>query len=492
MRDVDSFVVQDLVDAARVRILGPGGLEAFQEAVAHGGYCAHPVRLAGGVNIVDRDSGESQRLFSSDEAIDGVVLKGCGNRRATRCPSCAQVYRSDTRHLVAAGLQGGKGVPDTVAVHPAVFVTLTAPSFGAVHSSGVDRARPCQPGPPGQRCAHGAMLTCFVDHEPGDEMIGQALCAECYRYSEHVIWHALAPELWRRTTIYLRRCLARTLGIGAGELASTVRVSFAKVVEYQARGAIHLHAVIRADGAGDGHVPPPNQITPEVLASAVLSAARNASVAYPYKPKGLPLRARWGEQVSVRAIDGTDEARRAAAYISKYVSKSTESSGALDRQLRPSDFASLDTTGLSEHYRRLVETAWRLGGRAELEHLGLRRWAHTLGYRGHWLTKSRSYSTTFGALRAARAEHRASQGATAGLDPSGGPRAAGANVLVGDWHYVGSGYSDPGDALLAAMWAQGVRETRRAAWEEITASGGPAQQVPPSPGADSASPAAPT
>ncbi|MGH9071681.1 MAG: replication initiator, partial [Acidimicrobiales bacterium] len=466
---MDSFVVQDLVEAARARILAQGGLEGFREAVAHGGYCAHPVRLVGGVNIVDRDSGELQQLFSSSDAIDGVVLKACGNRRATRCPACAQVYRSDTRHLVAAGLQGGKGVPETVADHPAVFVTLTAPSFGAVHSSGVDRGRPCQPGAPGQRCAHGAPVSCFADHQLDDEMIGQALCPKCYRYAEHVIWHVLAPELWRRTTIYLRRCLARTLSIRASELASTVRVSFAKVVEYQARGVIHVHAVIRADGAGDACAPPPSQITAELLAGAVLSAARNASVAYPERPKGLPLRARWGEQVNIRAIDGTDEARRAAAYISKYISKSTETSGALDSQLRPSDLASLDAMGLSDHYRRLVQTAWRLGGRAELEHLGLRRWAHTLGYRRHWLTKSRSYSTTFTALRAARAEHRASQGAAAELDPWGRPSASGASTVIGDWRYVGSGYSDPGDALLASMWAQGAREARRVAWEEITA-----------------------
>jgi hypothetical protein len=37
---------------------------------------------------------------------------------------------------------------------------------------------------------------------------------------------------------------------------------------------------------------------------------------------------------------------------------------------------------------------------------GLRRWSHALGYRGHFLTKSLAYSTTFGALRGARADHQ--------------------------------------------------------------------------------------
>ncbi len=50
-----------------------------------------------------------------------------------RCPSCATLYRGDARHLVRAGLEGGKGVDESVANHPAVFMTLTAPGFGAVH-----------------------------------------------------------------------------------------------------------------------------------------------------------------------------------------------------------------------------------------------------------------------------------------------------------------------------------------------------------------------
>ncbi len=35
-----------------------------------------------------------------------------------------------------------------------------------------------------------------------------------------------------------------------------------------------------------------------------------------------------------------------------------------------------------------------------LDRLRLRTWAHTLGFPGHWLAKSRAYSTTFGALLA--------------------------------------------------------------------------------------------
>ena len=56
-----------------------------------------------------------------------------------------------------------------------------------------------------------------------------------------------------------------------------------------------------------------------------------------------------------------------------------------------------------------------------------RAWAHMLGYGGHFLTKSRRYSVTFGQLRAARTEHRRQQttrtaNATPGAAPSMRPR----------------------------------------------------------------------
>jgi hypothetical protein len=48
----------------------------------------------------------------------GVLLKACGTRRESRCPSCAATYRADAYQLLAAGLKGGKGVPESVAGTP--------------------------------------------------------------------------------------------------------------------------------------------------------------------------------------------------------------------------------------------------------------------------------------------------------------------------------------------------------------------------------------
>ena len=99
-------------------------------------------------------------------------------------------------------------------------------------------------------------------------------------------------------------------------------------------------------------------------------------------------------------------------------------------------------------------TCWRLGGLAELEHLRLRSWAHTLGYRGHILTKSRRYSTTYGALREERAEYqRGSAEPMDNLDV----------ITESNWRYAGSGYT-PGEADFALGIAEdlaSLHEIRR-------------------------------
>ena len=65
---------------------------------------------------------------------------------------------------------------------------------------------------------------------------GEPLCPRCYQAAAQVLWNALAGRLWSRTTIYVYRALAQLAGLTEGELRRLVRVSFAKVAEYQKRG----------------------------------------------------------------------------------------------------------------------------------------------------------------------------------------------------------------------------------------------------------------
>ena len=78
---------------------------------------------------------------------------GQGDLRAVRgpprlgLPGLRRDLPRDTYQLIRAGLAGGKGVPDSVAVHPCVFATFTAPSFGPVHTRRVLTRRPGRPLP---------------------------------------------------------------------------------------------------------------------------------------------------------------------------------------------------------------------------------------------------------------------------------------------------------------------------------------------------------
>jgi len=78
-----------------------------------------------------------------------------------------------------------------------------------------------------------------------------------------------------------------------------------------------------------------------------------------------------------------------------------------------------------------------------------------LGFRGHFVTKSRSYSTTLGELRAARAAYRAHQDER----PEDGDDST---VVLSVWQYLGSGYLNPGDVLLAAGIEASLRAAREA------------------------------
>src|SRR5215831_4647007 len=96
--------------------------------------CAHPIRLYGDLRVIDSATGELLRSYTTRDMPDQVIYKACGNRRHQACPSCAETYRRDAYHVIRSGLVGGKGIPETVAAHPAVFATFTAPSFGPVHT----------------------------------------------------------------------------------------------------------------------------------------------------------------------------------------------------------------------------------------------------------------------------------------------------------------------------------------------------------------------
>ena len=273
--------------------------------------------------LVRASDPEYWATYSTRGEPDGTLLKCCGNRREAVCHSCAERYRGDAFQLVAAGLRGGKGVPESVCEHPVIFLTLTAPSFGLVHSRRMARGEPqrCRPRRRGEVCRHGVRLSCAEVHGEDDARLGEPLCPECFDYEHAVLWNALAPELWRRTAIQIPRELARLLRLSERELRRRVRVSYVKVAEYQRRGALHFHCVVRLDHGQVGQdralvEPPAETFTQELLGRAVRAAVEHVSVDSP-TPEGVgpgrPRTIQWGVQTEIRALDLGSSPREAAA-----------------------------------------------------------------------------------------------------------------------------------------------------------------------------------
>jgi hypothetical protein len=268
------------------------------------------------------------------------------------------------------------------------------------------------------------------------------------------------------------------LGLTEGEVRRLVRISFAKVAEYQRRGAVHFHAVIRLDAATACRcpacvAPPPAGFTAELLEAAVRKAAASVTVPCPSvdDDQAVTLTAGWGEQVDVRHIGADDfgelSAEQVAGYVAKYATKATEALGVtLDHRVTADD---LDGLEVPAHVAELVRACWELGGRPNLARLRLRAWAHMLGFGGHFASKSRRYSTTLGALRRARVAYaiRRRRGGTLPLDAWGRPEGDQAAVVIATWRYVGAGYQSTGEAWLAALAAARAREERRIAKEEL-------------------------
>jgi hypothetical protein len=431
----------------------------WERQISTAGACSHPIRLRGKVTAVDLTTGETAPVYSTAAEPGGVLHVACGNRRESACPACSMVYKRDARQLVRAGLVGGKGVPGSVAEHPCVFATLTAPSFGPVHSRRErgGQVLPCRPRRDRNRraCPHGRDISCPHRHAPDDPRLGRPVCPDCYDYEGAVLFNACAGDLWRRFTTYLPRKLASLAGVTQKELRAAVKVRYVKVAEYQARGVVHFHAIIRLDAAADDDslAPPPPSWTADLLAAAITAAAAAAAVPAAEDPGGRVLLARFGAQTDTRPVrTGTAHAltRDAVAnYLAKYATKSAADTPGLPSS-RVHTLDEIEGLRCPPHLRRLVETAWRLG---------FRKWAHTLGYGGHFLTKSRRYSVTFGRLRAARRDYRHAQRHPDGeLDPWGREISETTVLFLSEWAYAGSGYAAADAHRLALMSADNARK----------------------------------
>jgi replication initiator protein RepSA len=490
--------------------------------------CAHPIRLTGNVDTVDAATGQRLGRLHTDQLPDAAIYKACGNRRRKVCPACSATYQADAYQIIRAFLVGGKGVPDTVTRHPAVFATFTAPSFGTVHTRVIHnhtctsrrrcdcRADPCHarrstdPSNAGL-CPHGNPAVCWARHDPGDHLLGQPLCPDCYHYDQQVVWNLFAGELWRRTKQAAERHLAqlaRCRGIltvpvvspsGKVRRVPPVRLAHGKAAEFQTRAAVHFHALLRLDGVNpadpDAVVPPPAGFSSSDLEDALRHACAHVGFHTPHhpdQPGGWPIT--WGEQLDIRHITLTGAGEvtdgMVAGYLAKYVTKDTEVTGHTSARLH-ADTIDQHADPDGAHTARLIDTCWRLGrpthtptplrnrprpgdgGSANRGSRsmwsGLRRWAHRFGFGGHPLTKTRRHVVTFRLLRDQRITYRRHQehDQDQGVIHTADHTSEETTLTIGVLTYAGSGWHTTGDALLANTAAAHARERQRAGREEL-------------------------
>ncbi|MEU4241054.1 replication initiator [Actinoplanes sp. NPDC026619] len=226
------------------------------------------------------------------------------------------------------------------------------------------------------------------------------------------------------------------------------------------------------------------------------------------------------------AADGQVTDAQVAAYLAKYATKSTEITGHASNRLTD-DTVTLYADPDGTHTERLIDACWRLGNfRANPEppaplaakrraepapadpfgplrtdpdcggctryricptcaaeqvatedaarrtppgppaspYFRLRRWAHMLGFGGHFLTKSRRYSITFAMLRDQRVTFRRAQtGGPEQAEPAVEPTTLVVNFL----QFVGAGWQTPADAMLANTSAAMAREHAESAREAL-------------------------
>jgi len=141
----------------------------------------------------------------------------------------------------------------------------------------------------------------------------------------------------------------------------------------------------------------------------------------------------WGREHDTRPITTTGDLTdtKVAGYVAKYATKAAECTGTLDRRITPAD--RLADLPIRDHARRHIAECLRLGRLPQFTDLRLVAWAHMLGFRGHFSTKSRAYSTTMSPLRAERAAYQRESAIAAGLLPD---IDGDTTLIVNHWHFA--------------------------------------------------------
>ena len=343
------------------------------------GFCSRPVTLRR--TVTDTRDGSSR----STEHV-----KRCGTRIADRCPSCSALYRGDAFQVIRSGLfDRVTNLPKLV-----TMITLTAPGadvFGKTHSRRISENGKTR------RCA------CRKYHAENDRVIGTPLDPSTYNYAAAASFNANASRLFAVTMQKLSRVLRRKMEV-------------VRVVEFQTRGLVHIHALVL------GCVPKP---TLRLVVRGGINPRTGRQIAAASSGGWT-----WGPQCKAEVITG-DTPGKAIAYLVKVVNYSLKETGrgaarnythnermtdAADKGLK-CGHTFHDCTFGADHSDIITDIVNTVTGeincvtvRVNYQGPGTksrvcrrhRRAEEGWGFRGHVLSKSRTWGCTFREVRARR------------------------------------------------------------------------------------------
>ena len=369
--------------------------------------------------------GKSSSTTPTSALPDGVIYKACGNRRTSACPSCAETYRRDAFQLLRAGPDRRQRRPRTCLRSPGRVRHLHRPLLRP-------RPHPARPAAHLRQQSRLHLQTGALPRPPRHRNLSARPQAG--------LLHPPPP----------RRPPAR-----AADLPGLLRLRRRRGVEQQHRRTVAAHQTSHRTPPQPARPPPPPRPTASASPTAkppnTRPAARStstscsASTAWTTTDPGRLLPPPPGLTVA----DLEDATRHAAATISYLtpphpaLPQGGSSGGApswtcasspcaapapsptYGRQL-PRQILHQRHRGHRPHlpsphpgHRRAARRRHRqphrtadpclLGLGAHPEYRSLQRWAHMLGFGGHFLTKGRHYSVPFRALRAARITYRRTQ-----------------------------------------------------------------------------------
>lgn len=264
----------------------------------------------------------------------------CQSKKASECAACSSLFMTDQKRLIGSGcnISERDGITEQMlAGYRFYFVTLTAPSFGAVHRV------------PKTKDSLVMQCVCGKSHKYGSAYRGTPVNPRWYKYREQVRWNQASSELFKRTVKYTE------------DLLPELSWSFAR--EWQVRGALHFHGIIRVPASYD-----------EVQVWQALQKMGS----YKYGDYG------WGKQFDVQGIKGESSAN-SVRYMSKVVSYTAKQQGdvGIISAQRRTHFERLDW-----HAARLVCRGRGCKGDGTCKGAAHR----SFGYAGQMITRSKDWS----------------------------------------------------------------------------------------------------